>query len=138
MFWKRTLLVLALLVLAVPSFAEDSAFQVMQSGEFGPYLADPAGRALYYHTKDRKDVSTCMGRCKATWPMVQGGPVEVEDNLKASDFGSFRYVRGPLHMTFRGAPLYTYVGDKAEGDTFGHGMGNAWSLIDPETYVGMK
>lgn len=125
------------LVWTAPALAETS-FQVQHNATFGPYLTDGQGRAVYVFSRDRLDVSACVGRCNNQWPRLEGESVNVAAPLKAEDFGSFRHVRGPRQLTFRGAPLYYYAGDKRGGDTKGHGQNNQWSLVNPDGFAGLK
>ena len=54
--------------------------------------------------------------------------------MKAEDFGTITREDGKKQTTFRGYPLYYWVGDKAAGDTKGQGMGNVWHVIDPAKF----
>ncbi len=46
--------------------------------------------------------------------------------LSASDFGSFDRGGGVLQSTFKGWPVYTYLGDAAPGDVNGDGTALKW------------
>jgi predicted lipoprotein with Yx(FWY)xxD motif len=115
-----------------------TAFQIQHHAIFGPYLTDGQGRALYVYSRDMRDVSTCVARCNDRWPRLEGERADVKAPLKPADFNSFRHARGPYQLTFRGAPLYYYAGDKGAGDTKGNGENGQWSLVNPESFSGLR
>ena len=85
---------------------------------------------LYVLEKDSKNTSTCTGGCATAWPpLVVTGKVVVAKGLDAEDFATFmRTDNGMTQVSVYGAPLYTFSGDKAPGDTNGKTIPN-WYVV---------
>jgi len=100
--------------------------------EYGTYLVDGQGRALYLYTRDSKDNPTCYDQCAQTWP-----PLLVRDKAVAGQgvapnlLGTVRRKDGGLQVTYNGWPLYYYARDQKPGDTNGQGVGGVWFLVSP-------
>src|SRR5439155_15560419 len=76
--------------------------------------------------------SNCTGPCAVTWPPVlTGGKVIFADGDQAS-LGTIIRANGTTQLTLHGWPLYRYAGDKAEGDTKGHGLDGTWFAAAPD------
>ena len=64
-----------------------------------------------------------MHQRRPTSPRVP--PIEkvaAKDGLKDADFGTITRADGKKQTTYKGMPLYFFVGDKAAGDTNGQGV----------------
>ena len=102
--------------------------------EFGQYLTDEEGMALYLFTRDEPGMSNCEGDCLANWPpllVTDGGTVEIE----GADEGLLSTITrsdGSTQVAFNEWPLYYWVNDAEPGDTSGQGVGDVWYLLDPE------
>ena len=83
---------------------------------YGRVIADGHGRALYLFTADKGGGSRCSGSCAAVWPpyIVKTGP-EPGAGAKGGLIGTTRRSDGRLQATYRGHPLYYYVGDRSPG-----------------------
>lgn len=130
---KKNVTVLALAFLAVfvlGSFQTVSAapFKVMHHGEHA-YLADSNGMTLYIYTKDSENKATCVGQCVQRWPIFYTEKVMVPAGMDSKEFGVITHPSGQKQNTFRGWPLYYWVGDKMAGDTTGHGRSNVWFYV---------
>ena len=86
----------------------------------GQYLANPKGMTLYTYNGDTANTSNCTGSCLAIWPAyvdtgsTTGLPV---------NFGVIkRKDNGQMQFTYKGLPLYFYVGDKQAGQVTGNGI----------------
>ena len=112
--------------------AQKAGGQTVQTGdtEYGEVLVDSKGMTLYALEKDSKDTSTCTGGCATAWPpLVVTGKVVVAKGLDADDFATFmRTDNGMTQVSVYGAPLYTFSGDKAPGDTNGKTIPN-WYVV---------
>ena len=98
--------------------------------DVGKTLVDAKGMTLYALEKDSKNTSTCIGGCATAWPpLVVTGKVVVAKGLDADDFATFmRTDNGMTQVSVYGAPLYTFSGDKAPGDTNGKTIPN-WYVV---------
>jgi predicted lipoprotein with Yx(FWY)xxD motif len=86
--------------------------------DYGRILADKRGRALYLFTADAGKASRCSGDCAAAWPpwIVKRRP-RAAPGVKGALIGTTRRDDdGRLQATYRGHPLYYYVGDHAPGE----------------------
>jgi predicted lipoprotein with Yx(FWY)xxD motif len=85
--------------------------------DFGRILADGRGRALYLFTADTGEASTCSDDCAVAWPpwIVKGKP-RAASGVRGKLIGTTRREDGRLQATYRGHPLYYYVGDRAPGE----------------------
>lgn len=105
------------------------------------YLTDNEGRALYTFDADGEDAndSACVSEvCFATWPVFDANVnlMQVADDLNRSEFGSIvRSHDGKRQTTYKGKPLYYYVGDAVSAGTKGDWFGGVWHLIDLEAPV---
>ncbi len=112
--------------------AQSVAVNVSQDAKLGNILVDGKGMTLYLWKNDQMNVSTCSGKCLANWPpLLANGTVTAGAGLKASDFGTTATTDGKTMVTYKGAPLYYFIGDKAAGDTKGQGIGNVWYVVAP-------
>lgn len=106
---------------------------VATSDEYGEYLTDKEGFALYLFTQDTPNTSTCTGNCAQRWP-----PLIVADEAMAGEgvdetlLGTTTRDDGTLQVTYNGWPLYYFADDEAPGDTTGHEVGDVWYLVTPE------
>ena len=100
--------------------------------DYGRILADGRGRALYLFTADTGKASTCSGDCAAAWPpwIVKRKP-RAAPGANASLIGTTRRA-GRLQATYRGHPLYYYVGDRAPGQVLCQAVfefGGDWYVV---------
>ncbi|MFP3992191.1 hypothetical protein U9R90_32920 [Streptomyces sp. E11-3] len=112
--------------------APEIEVQVVKSN-FGPILADQAGRTLYGFTKDKDGASNCDADCIAVWPAlispskVGAGSGADGDLLRQSEQGE-----GIVQAVYGDWPLYYYVGDAAPGDINGQGLDEEWFVVAPD------
>lgn len=91
------------------------------NSSLGNYLAEPNGEALYTFGADTTGVSNCTGSCLSTWPayLDKGSTKDLPKNIgtiKRTDNQEIQY-------TYKGLPLYTFVGD-SDGKVTGNGVSN--------------
>jgi predicted lipoprotein with Yx(FWY)xxD motif len=101
-----------------------SSLSLARKADVGEYLVAGNGFALYTFAQDTNGGSTCNGDCAIKWPpLLEGGtlPTGVGGNL-----GTVVRADGGRQVTYEGKPLYFFAGDKAPGDTNGHGVGSVW------------
>jgi predicted lipoprotein with Yx(FWY)xxD motif len=142
-----------------PVAAEDARLTVVQAN-FGQYLADGEGRALYLFTADqqggavqrertgeplwpklvngereRQAQSACVGECAQAWPPLVGEDVTpTDDRINADQIGTVEREDDGPQVTYAGWPLYYFVRDAGMGDVSGQGIesfGGTWYLVNP-------
>lgn len=112
--------------------AQGVMVNVSQNATLGNILVDGKGMTLYLWKNDTANTSTCAGKCLTNWPpLLASGAVTAGTGLNASDFGTTATTDGRTMVTYKGAPLYYFIGDKAAGDTKGQGIGNVWYVVAP-------
>jgi predicted lipoprotein with Yx(FWY)xxD motif len=100
-------------------------------------LVDARGMTLYVFAPDKKNLSVCYNKCAVYWPpvIVPTGTVPTTMLGITGKFGATKRTNGKRQLTFDGAPLYTYVGDKKPGQMTGQGLdvagGYWWAVVAP-------
>jgi predicted lipoprotein with Yx(FWY)xxD motif len=89
-------------------------------------LTNAKGFTLYSFAPDTSTKSACNGACATSWP-----PVQAPANASAvkTPFATIKRSSGSTQLTYRGHPLYTFVGDKSPGQANGNGVnafGGLW------------
>jgi predicted lipoprotein with Yx(FWY)xxD motif len=101
----------------------------------GTILVDASGRTLYLWEADTGSRSTCSGDCAAGWPpLTASGRATAGSGAQASQLGTTKRDDGTMQVTYAGHPLYTFVGDRAAGDTTGQdssAFGADWYVVSP-------
>ncbi len=101
---------------------------------FGRILFNAKGRALYLFTSDARNESRCYGECAAAWPpfKTRGKPRAGKD-VKQRLLGTTRRRGGGKQVTYRGHPLYFYIGDRAPGQVLCQNVlefGGLWLVVN--------
>ena len=123
--------VIMLLAFGTVALAAD-AVQVRTKDGVGSYLADGQGMTLYYFMKDKGAMGgACAGPCLDNWPIFHTDAIGTPMGVDAKDFGVITRTDGKKQTTYRGWPLYHFVGDKAAGDTKGQGIKDIWYVVEP-------
>ncbi|HEX7473999.1 MAG TPA: hypothetical protein VF323_13020 [Candidatus Limnocylindrales bacterium] len=99
----------------------------------GKVLVGTDGMTLYIRTSDRMNASGCNGSCAGNWPpfTVNAGTKAVGGSGVHGAFGTITRSDGTHQVTYKGKPLYAYVGDYYAGDTTGQGIGSVWFVAKP-------
>jgi predicted lipoprotein with Yx(FWY)xxD motif len=120
------------------SSTSSGVVSVDDNAKLGKIIVDSQGNTLYYFKKDTQngDTSTCSGACAQVWPpYTASGSPKGENGASASMVGTIKGSDGSSQVTYNGWPLYTYVGDKAPGDTNGNDLeqfGDEWYALTPQ------
>jgi predicted lipoprotein with Yx(FWY)xxD motif len=80
--------------------------------KFGPILATPGKRALYYWNAEKraKGKIKCTGSCAKAWPPLYAkGAVRTHIAGIKGAFGTVRRPDGRRQVTFNGLAVYTYA-----------------------------
>jgi predicted lipoprotein with Yx(FWY)xxD motif len=125
----------AALVLAGHATAADRSVLTVGSSDYGRVIFDGKGFALYAFTHDPKGKSTCTGACAAAWPpyLVKRAP-SAGAGTRAGLLGTTRRADGTVQVTYRGRPLYYYVGDRKPGQILCQNVaefGGTWLVVHP-------
>ncbi|HXO06778.1 MAG TPA: hypothetical protein VN880_02030 [Solirubrobacteraceae bacterium] len=103
-------------------------------GMGGTYLTGASGRAVYLWDADTSDMSTCSGACAKAWPpVITKAAPSVSGGAQASDLGTITRSDGLKQVTYKGHPLYYFVGDTGSGQVKGQGsnsFGAKWWLVN--------
>ena len=112
-----------------------SATVKVAHSRLGKILVDSRGRSLYQLSSDPTRKSTCFGACAENWPPLRASTKPtVGTGLRASKVGTIRRTDGKPQVTYRGHPLYRFVGDTKAGQTNGQGIvafGGRWTVRKP-------
>lgn len=105
---------------------------VVDNATYGKILVDSKGMTLYLYTKDTPNTSNCYDQCATNWPplIVTGTPTGGAD-IDTAKLGTTKRTDGSMQVTYNGWPLYTYISDKAAGDTTGQNVGSVWFVVSP-------
>lgn len=106
------------------SYTSDSVVSKVNT-PMGELFANADGMTLYTFTKDGKGKSNCYDACANNWP-----PFTAKKD--ATEWGKFSVIMrkdGSYQWAYDNQPLYTWVGDRKEGDTNGQGVGNVWYVV---------
>jgi predicted lipoprotein with Yx(FWY)xxD motif len=118
---------------ALAQHAPKGALVALRKTTLGSVLGDASGHTLYVFEKDRKGQSACDSACVKFWPpLVSRTTPRAGKGVYKAMLGVSRRHDGRRQVTYAGHPLYTFVGDKAPGDTSGEGLTNfgaAWYAL---------
>jgi len=91
-------------------------------------LTDAKGMTLYTYDKDTKNISNCTGGCLKAWPPFLVSSEAMSGSMPAN-LGSFKLANGSMQYTWKGMPLYHYVGDTKPGQVTGDGVDGVWHVV---------
>src|SRR5262249_46898490 len=106
---------------------------VVASSPFGQILFDGRRKALYAFTKDPRGRSVCSGACAKAWPpfIVRAKP-GAGPGVRSGLIGISVRADGRRQATYRGRPLYYYVGDRKPGQVLCQNVtefGGTWLVM---------
>jgi predicted lipoprotein with Yx(FWY)xxD motif len=122
-----------------PTVGEAVVVRVARTA-YGPALTDRRGFALYLFTHDRSTNSTCYGACATAWPpyVVSERPSNAGRGAPPRLLGSVRRRDGRTQVTYRGHPLYYYLGDRHPGQVLCQAVvefGGTWYVVAPSGHA---
>jgi len=113
--------VIAVAALASASGSTGTAKTVKTGHALGKtVLVNRAGLTLYSLSAETRGRFICTSACVSTWH-----PLVVKRGQKptgAQSLGTIRRPNGQTQVTYRGRPVYTFVGDHKPGDAKGEGF----------------
>lgn len=102
---------------------------------FGRMLVDGRGLSLYLFTRDPRGRSRCYGDCAKAWPpLLTDGAPRAGSGARKRLLGTTTRRSGKLQVTYRGHPLYHYVGETRAGQVLCQGVvefGGTWLVVSP-------
>ncbi len=101
---------------------------------WGTILTLSSGVTVYRLTSDPKNKSVCTGTCATIWPPVvlpAGQKAPVGNGV--SGLGSIERADGTRQVTYKGVPLYRFVGDRGPGQATGNikDTWGQWWVVNP-------
>lgn len=102
--------------------------KVAKVAKVGTVLVTTKGYTLYLYTPDSATKVACTGTCASIWPPLLL-PRGTSKPAGIAELGTVRDPDGKLQVTYKGHPLYTYVGDKKPGTASGQGYGGTWYAV---------
>lgn len=118
-----------------------AALGVKESSEYGTFLTDGEGRALYLFEGDeqgqgdRPAVSTCYEDCAKVWPpLTSADTPRVVSEVDEALLGTVERRDGTKQITYNGWPLYHFTKDFGPQEATGQDVedfGAEWYLLTP-------
>ncbi len=104
-----------------------------RSTSLGTVVVDGNGMTVYEFGKDTMGATTsaCTGSCATVWPEVHAGSGTPQVSGVTGTVGTIVGTDGQKQVTLNGWPLYTFVHDKAPGDTTGQNFQGLWWALTP-------
>lgn len=120
---------------AVATELTPKGIQLAEHATHGKILTDASGRSLYYFSDDVDGKSACTDGCLANWPVYFSADATTDSKVDKSEIGEITRSDGSKQSTYKGWPLYYYVGDVTKGETKGDKVGNIWYIAKPDYTV---
>ncbi|HEX3948108.1 MAG TPA: hypothetical protein VHW47_10395 [Acidimicrobiales bacterium] len=114
--------------------ASPTVVTVTHNRTWGTILRLSNGDTVYRLTTDPAGKSTCSGACAKAWPPVLlGAGQESPTGQGVSGLGTIARSGGQRQVTYKGVPLYLYVGDHSAGQVNGNikDTWGQWWVVDP-------
>lgn len=102
-------------------------------GKSETILTNAQGMTLYYYKPDTTTTSACTGGCATNWPPLtfSGSGTPDSDMALTGKLTVVTSANG-AQVQYAGHFLYTFIGDKAAGDTTGQGKNGVWFVATPD------
>ena len=100
----------------------------------GTILVNGKGRTLYMFVPDKDKKVTCVSTCAKVWPPLFGSKGVAKGSAKQSLLGADKDPAGGRVITYKGWPLYLYLGDPKAGVAYGQALnanGGLWYVMSP-------
>lgn len=111
------------------ALAMETVLTVAETAEYGPFIADAEGRALYLLEADSEGMSTCYDACAEVWPPFLaevGDPAAGDPPVQAGLISTFERRDGAMQVAYGGHPLYYYEDDQGAGQATGQDVTDEW------------
>jgi predicted lipoprotein with Yx(FWY)xxD motif len=107
---------------------------VAHNKTWGSILAMSNGDTIYRLTTDTANKSVCSEACAKAWPPVVLAPGQKSPmGQGVSGLGTITRAGGQKQVTYKGIPLYLYIGDHAAGQVNGNikDTWGQWWVVNP-------
>ena len=104
---------------------------VRDDDKLGKILTDSKGFALYFYAKDTPGKSVCSGTCATNWPPLMASGTPTAPDGVTGTLSVITRDDGSMQVAYNGKPLYTYIKDTDQEDTYGQGIGGVWTVATP-------
>jgi predicted lipoprotein with Yx(FWY)xxD motif len=134
---RLALSALLAVALALPAAAMGAGAPTVEvhGSRYGRVLTDGAGRTLYLFTREPSARSRCYGACAKAWPpLIARGRLAAGRGARDGLLGVTRRRDGRRQVTYRGHPLYYYVGETRAGQILCQNVvefGGTWLVVSP-------
>jgi predicted lipoprotein with Yx(FWY)xxD motif len=102
---------------------------------YGTIMADGRAQAVYVFGREHRGRSECYGACARAWPpVIAHGRLAAGRGARSGLLGTTRRRDGRRQLTYRGRPLYYYVGD-SPGRVLCQNVrefGGLWTVVGPD------
>lgn len=121
--------------IAAPSGVNDAGtevvLEVVDGGDAtGLVITDRRGFAVYGNTGETVRSLICLDDCTSVWiPLTSDGRTAVADELDPALLGLVERPDGITQVSYAGAPLYLWTGDRSVGVTGGAGIAGTWYAL---------
>lgn len=109
--------------------AMGAVLTVAETAEYGPFIADAEGRALYLLEADSEGTSNCYDACAEVWPPYlaeSGNPTAGDPAVQAGLISTFERSDGTTQISYGGHALYYYEDDRGPGQATGQDVTDEW------------
>jgi predicted lipoprotein with Yx(FWY)xxD motif len=118
-----------------PPPARSGTTVIVASTSYGRILLTGKSLALYSFSSDSRGHSNCYGACAKAWPpLLTKGKPQARGAARDGLLGTVRRRGGALQVTYRGRPLYRYIGDTKPRQVLCQNVaeyGGLWTVVDP-------
>ena len=118
-----------------PAEVQNNDVRLLNNATHGSILTDKDGISLYFFADDANGSSACVSGCLNNWPIFYKANPSLDNGLDSADFATITHADGSLQTTYKGWPLYYFITDAAQGDTFGDGINGDWFIAKPDYAV---
>ncbi len=105
-----------------------------QNKTWGKILVLSNGTVVYRLTTDSKNKSACSGECAKIWPpVVLAAGQKTATGKGVVGLGVITRSGGSRQVTYKGVPLYEFIGDHTPGQTTGNikDTWGRWWVVSP-------
>jgi predicted lipoprotein with Yx(FWY)xxD motif len=108
---------------AQTSSSSGAMVKTVSNATLGTVLTDSQGMTLYHLSGERNGKFICTSAtCLGVWHPLVAPSSGAPSGSGVSSLGSVKRSDGTTQVTYKGAPLYTFVQDKQAGETNGQGI----------------